>query len=411
MPELHSWKEIAEYLDVSVRTAQLWEKDRGLPVRRLPGGRGRVLALTNEIEDWKRSAAAPPEPEPQPKNAPALAPPAPGRPRIRWALAAAGLSLVAVAAAAVVLNRTPDLAEIQADGETLVARDRNGRIAWRRTYPGLNQHHYNNRSEARLTWVADLDGDGEKEAILGVQTHAPHPSVFGVLCLDGRGQERWRFTPGRSVMLEGRRLEPPFVPVDLRLSPPDATGRRSVVVSSEHHMYSPTQVAVLDANGRLQGEYWHRGHLAWLALREDPDRWWIYAAGLSNGDARATAILLDPARLRKEPEVVTDLPSTTAVGRLLLGKTCLNQAKSLYNKVLRIVVEPNGVTLSTDEFPSRRMVAAPTVTWRVDPQLRPLWVAAEDGYVGWVRDYADQVPGKCRGEDIPKLIDQAVLIR
>lgn len=409
MPELHSWKEIAEYLDVSVRTAQLWQRDRGLPVRRLPGGRGRVFALTEEVEDWKRSAAARPEPEPEP--APAPEPPAPSRPRVRWAIAAAGLSLVAVAAAAVVLNRTPELAEVQADGETLVAKDRNGRIAWRRTYPGLTQEHYNNRSLARLTWVVDLDGDGANEAILGVRTHAPRPSVFGVLCVDARGQERWRFTPGRSVMLEGRRLEPPFVPVDLRLSPPDATGRRSVVVSSEHHMYSPTQIAVVDSNGRLQGEYWHRGHLARLALREDPDRWWIYAAGLSNGEARATTVLLDPARLRVEPEVVTDLPSKTAVARLLLGKTCVSQAKSLYNQVTRIVVEPNGVTLSTDEFPSRRMPAAPSVTWRVDPQLRPLWVAAEDGYVEWVRDYADQVPAKCRGEDISKLIDQAVLIR
>ncbi len=406
MPELHSWKEIAGYLDVSVRTAQLWEKDRGLPVRRLPGGRGRVLALTDEIEDWKRSAA---EPEPGSDSAPEL--PAPRRPWIRWTVAAAGLAVVAAGAAAVVLNLAPELAEVRAEGEVLVATDRNGRIAWRRTYPGLNQQQYNNRSEGRLTWVADLDGDGENEAVFGVRTDAPHTSVFGVLCLDARGQERWRFTPGRSVMLEGRRLEPPFVPVDLRISPPDRTGRRSVVVSSEHHMYSPTQVAVLDANGRLQGEYWHRGHLARLALREDPDRWWIYAAGLSNGEARATAILLDPARLRLEPEVVTDLPSTTAVARLLLAKTCLNQAKSLYNKVLRIVVEPHGVTLSTDEFPSRQVVAVPAVTWRVDPQLRPLWVAAEDGYVEWVRDYADQVPGKCRGEDIPKLIDQAVLIR
>src|SRR5689334_4174929 len=42
--ELTSWKEIASYLGVNLRTAQKWEEERNLPVRRLPGGRGRVAA-------------------------------------------------------------------------------------------------------------------------------------------------------------------------------------------------------------------------------------------------------------------------------------------------------------------------------------------------------------------------------
>ena len=36
---LTSWKEIANHLQVTVRTAQLWEKQRDLPVRRVPGRR------------------------------------------------------------------------------------------------------------------------------------------------------------------------------------------------------------------------------------------------------------------------------------------------------------------------------------------------------------------------------------
>ncbi len=50
--ELNSWKEIADRLDVSVRTAQLWEKQRGLPVRRLPGGNGRVFVRVDDLEAW-----------------------------------------------------------------------------------------------------------------------------------------------------------------------------------------------------------------------------------------------------------------------------------------------------------------------------------------------------------------------
>src|SRR5436309_401573 len=54
--ELSSWKEISAYLKTSVRTAQMWERERGLPVRRLPGGRGRVSVTIPEIEAWKHSA-------------------------------------------------------------------------------------------------------------------------------------------------------------------------------------------------------------------------------------------------------------------------------------------------------------------------------------------------------------------
>src|SRR5262245_65681792 len=50
---LSSWKEVASYLDVSVRTAQMWEADRGLPVNRLPGGRGIAWADKAEIDNWR----------------------------------------------------------------------------------------------------------------------------------------------------------------------------------------------------------------------------------------------------------------------------------------------------------------------------------------------------------------------
>ncbi len=54
-PELSSWKEISDYLAVNVRTAQKWEKTRGLPVRRFPGQKGRVAAVPEELDHWKAS--------------------------------------------------------------------------------------------------------------------------------------------------------------------------------------------------------------------------------------------------------------------------------------------------------------------------------------------------------------------
>ena len=53
--KLLSWKEIASYLVRDVRTVQRWNADRGLPVHRIPGGKGAsVFAYTEELEDWLR---------------------------------------------------------------------------------------------------------------------------------------------------------------------------------------------------------------------------------------------------------------------------------------------------------------------------------------------------------------------
>jgi hypothetical protein len=50
---LDGWKEIANYLQRSVNTAQRWEAHEGLPVRRLPHGRrGSVFAYSRELEKW-----------------------------------------------------------------------------------------------------------------------------------------------------------------------------------------------------------------------------------------------------------------------------------------------------------------------------------------------------------------------
>ncbi len=54
---LSSWKEIASYLGVNVRTAQKWERERGLPVRRAAGARSRVSAEAEGVDAWKQQSA------------------------------------------------------------------------------------------------------------------------------------------------------------------------------------------------------------------------------------------------------------------------------------------------------------------------------------------------------------------
>jgi len=58
---LNSWKEIASHMGRGVRTVQRWEA-YGLPVRRVNGNRGAVIAIRSEIDAWfatREAAKAP----------------------------------------------------------------------------------------------------------------------------------------------------------------------------------------------------------------------------------------------------------------------------------------------------------------------------------------------------------------
>lgn len=53
---LVSWKEIAAFLDRAERTVKRWERERGLPVHRVPGGeRSGVFAYQHELTAWLHS--------------------------------------------------------------------------------------------------------------------------------------------------------------------------------------------------------------------------------------------------------------------------------------------------------------------------------------------------------------------
>lgn len=56
---LDSWKEIAAFFGRDERTVKRWEHQRGLPVRRIPGGgRSPVYAYRHELEIWLRDGKA-----------------------------------------------------------------------------------------------------------------------------------------------------------------------------------------------------------------------------------------------------------------------------------------------------------------------------------------------------------------
>lgn len=78
---LQSWKEIAAFFDSDQRTVRRWEKERGLPIHRVPGSAGaKVFAYTEELTRWLER----PKAEAGPNHAAISVEPAPQPAAERW---------------------------------------------------------------------------------------------------------------------------------------------------------------------------------------------------------------------------------------------------------------------------------------------------------------------------------------
>jgi hypothetical protein len=337
--ELTSWKEIAAYLQVSVRTAQGWERERGLPVKRLPGSRSRVAINLADLERWRSSVpAAIPEP------------PSPRRPSLLLLAILAVLLPAASAAVWLAVRPPPQPASFRLDGSALVVFDSGGRELWRKAFGGplIQKMDYG----VQMTWLGDLDGDRRNEVLF-------IPLVAGsaespLICYTDRGAEKWRFQPGREVATRGHSISRSFAAAAFAVFP--LGGRNVVALASNHYLHFPAQVALLTADGGLLGEYWHSGHLVTLAAADlDGDGVHeIYAGGINNAQRAATLVALDPRDLvgasAEDPEFqLLGFPPATEQVRLFFPRTCISRLLERYSAVAHLIVEPGRITAAVRE--------------------------------------------------------------
>lgn len=188
--ELTSWKEIADYLRVTVRTAQRWEAEWGLPVRRDSGGRGRVAADRAELDRWKQSVLA---------KAAFWASP-------RFLGICAGISTVLLVVAVCVILKSywgvlpGEPALYHVDGGTLIVTDARGREVWRKAFSqGLQTAAYADESNGRMALFEDLDDDRRIETLFAYLPQDQAQFGSALICFSSKGQEKWRFVPGSAA--------------------------------------------------------------------------------------------------------------------------------------------------------------------------------------------------------------------
>ena len=253
------------------------------------------------------------------------------------------------------------------DGSTLVILNAEGKELWRKVFPeglrkafseGLSGDWYYGQGLTTRIWFADLEGKGHIDVLfLYLPADSPQSRSSTLICYSDRGKEKWRWTPGRELPeLAGS----PATYWTLALGVLKATEKRPprIVVSSQHNPWWPSQIAILDSNGKTLSEYWHSGGLISMVLADlDGDgREEIIATGIANGyDHQATLVVLDPDRVFGASAEVRPEFQIHGMGvaqerlRLLFPRSDLNKALFQYNQAIEPTVERGIIRLTVLE--------------------------------------------------------------
>jgi hypothetical protein len=279
--ELKSWKEIAEFLRLSVRKAQMMEKEDGMPVHRSQAGsRAPVHAFTDELIAWSAGRKGQPGPEPMPVPSPAAEVRTErkywGRSRqvaaVVGCLAVAGLLM---AARRLFPERVPSGVTLR--GQLLVMLDQNGATLW--DYPLPEQPvplPISEEAESPSPLIADIDGDGRRVLLYNFHAARGGGPPDMLYCFEQGGRLRWSRQIGRELHTRKTAAHDPITYAahyDLMwiviLGHPTPSGGR-IVVGGYRGGTSLFLVEVLTPSGKVVGEYYHPGWL-WGADAADLD--------------------------------------------------------------------------------------------------------------------------------------------
>ncbi|HSQ79033.1 MAG TPA: VCBS repeat-containing protein [Candidatus Bathyarchaeia archaeon] len=307
---LTSWKEIAAYLDRDVRTCIRWEQRYGLPVHRLDrDSKAKVFAYKDEVDRWLagRSAVVDAAAEAQ----------APVRRSFRFFPIL--IAMIGLGAAAYFLFVHPKAgapgvpAGFLIRGSQLVVTNAQGRELWsydtrlRDLYDdSYYREHYQVRGHNRSTYdpvwpyvmIQDLNKDGRPEVLFTPKTKS-EAKEGRLTVFDDKGAELWHFDGGRALTFGRDRYRAVYRVWGFDVDDYDGDGESEILVVSIQKPDFPCQVVLLDAAGKVEGEYWNAGYLfdAELADVDLDGVKELMLGGVNNEYARGCLAVFKPGRL------------------------------------------------------------------------------------------------------------------
>ncbi len=360
---LDSWKAIAAYLDRDERTVQRWERELSLPIRRVPGGRGRsVFAFASEIDAWLQTRQQLEiEPPAAPTETETRTPPLVESPSRSGMWTAGGAALLAIAAALAWSMRPAPLSanelRLQSTTDGVVAFDARGAKRWEYAFP-----------PAYTTVLAEDATDPSRIASGGQQPAVYVATAFrirrsdstqetGALAeLDLNGRPLRSFSFDDTVTFDGTSYGPPWVITDFAIE--EAGGTRRIAIAAHHAVWSASLVTVLDEQLHRHGTFVHAGwieQVQWQASNR------LVIGGYSNAHDGGMVALLDPTAPNGidgqgpepagSPYFCQTCPTGAPLRMAVMPRTELNRVTASRFNRARIQVTPQGVMARTIEVP------------------------------------------------------------
>ncbi|MBI4892961.1 MAG: hypothetical protein HY821_20220 [Acidobacteria bacterium] len=376
---LNSWKEIAAELGVGVRSAQLYEANRGLPVQR---DGARVSITLGALREWQAGRYLSPradEPPPRPTSR-------------WWAAAAIVLFLLAASSLYFFTRPAPDRqpATLKWTGAILNVFAGNSTPLWQHKFP------YPILFEVAMPfphWIGDLDADGNNEVLTFYPHNRREDLGWDLFCFSSTGALRWQFGVQRTVASSRRAFSPPYVLRDFTVFPsPEKDRTFWAAAVFVHHVLSPAVLVVLDSTGKSRGELWQDGHLNMVrALDLDGDGVSeILAGGIQEIPAQASLIVVDPrsasgaARTENDsnPRQLINLGPGTEKATVYFPRTKLNRLVDPFNYVVRLGIVNGTIQASVVEH-----IGGPQgyLVYTLAPTLAVMDLAVPDALVKAVR--------------------------
>ncbi len=367
--QLTSWKEIAERLGVAVRTAQTWEREKGLPVHRMQGDKGRVVADPLELDRWRQSVF---------------------HTNGWWSslsylrtgfIVSAALLLGAGAYIAIVHltnSRTGTPAGFHVERTFLTVRDHAGRNLWTKVFPDmLASAAYADDALLRHRKIefADIDGDGDLETLFVYSPLNSLRSPGALYCFSNSGEERWNFAPARTSPANGTGYGRTHVINDLLVTRPARSSEAHILLLDCRLPGHEADLFILSPRGETEAIYTHKGHLGRLATAD------------VDGCGAMEVLMGGFAAERHEAElIVVELPgdqprkTDSKAGRvrphspliihekaiLAFPRSCVNRKLEESNRIVQIVDSGEILTVIVSELSEDTAV---NVTYELDRQL------------------------------------------
>ncbi|MGB7296738.1 MAG: VCBS repeat-containing protein [Candidatus Aminicenantales bacterium] len=274
---LSSWKEIARYLDCDERTCRRYEINLGLPVHRMEGSsKSRIYAYKDELDAWRKERLN--GAENQIGKAGTALKPARRRSRaVKMWLWLVLILAVVLAGALFLLHPSPGQpSDFRIQGSKLIILDDKGKELWvfDSGLPNLEDEKAYRAQFQVKSFTADLrkpylpclvmkdiNRDGKVEVLFSTQAKDDMTGEGEIFCFGAGGDQVWHQKVGRQVEFGGRTYSADFRVGGFDTVDIDDDGNLEILIFAFHYPHSPTQLLILDSEGKALADFFNFGQM------------------------------------------------------------------------------------------------------------------------------------------------------